>query len=93
MAASPHPSDGTSPSAHASVYQGASKSNCTHQFISGPKLSIKLDDKKFLPWNQKVEGVVKMHKFHLLLVNPTIPQKYASEADHVADVVSEEFEK
>lgn len=46
-------------------------------------LSIKLDEKNFLLWKQQVEGVVIAHKLHRYVVNPTIPQKYASEFDRV----------
>lgn len=77
----------------ASVFQATIGSSSSSHFATGPKLSIKLDDKNFLLWNQQVEGVVKMHKLHRLLVNPVIPAKYASEADRLADVPSDEFEK
>lgn len=56
-------------------------------------LSIKLNDKKFLLWNQQVEGVIIAHKLHRFVVNPIIPQKYASESNRVQDLVTEEYQR
>lgn len=58
-----------------------------------PTLSIKLDDKNFLLWNQQVEGVIASQKLHRFVVNPQIPLKYSSEFDRLNDVVSDAYDK
>jgi histone deacetylase 1/2 len=58
-----------------------------------PKLSIKLNDKNFLLWNQQVEGVIVSQKLHRFVVNPQIPTKYACESDHELDKVSEAYDQ
>lgn len=55
-------------------------------------LSMKLDDKNFLLWNQQVAAVIIAHKLHRVVVNPKIPQKYNSEADRVFDNISDEYQ-
>lgn len=62
-------------------------------FITGPKLSIKLDEKNFLIWNQQVEGVILTHNLHRLLVHPQIPVKFNNTADETANKLSPEYEK
>lgn len=74
MASTPTPEGSPVPSHTASIFQ-ANGASQTSSFVTGPKLSIKLDDKNFLIWNQQVEGVVATHKLHRLLVNPKIPKK------------------
>lgn len=54
-------------------------------------ISVKLDEKNFLLWKQQVEPVIIAHQLHLLLVNPTIPPKYASDADRDSDTVSSTY--
>lgn len=56
-------------------------------------LAIKLDDSNFLLCNQQVEAVIIAHKLHRYVVNPTIPPRYASEADRVLDFQTDEFQK
>ncbi|WJX88788.1 hypothetical protein P8452_70836 [Trifolium repens] len=58
-----------------------------------PKLSIKLDEKNFLLWNQQVEGVIISHKLHRFVVNPQIPPMYNSESDRELDIVSEAYDQ
>lgn len=43
------------------VFQTGSVLRSGSNFVSGPKLSIKLDDKNFLLWNQQVKGVILTH--------------------------------
>lgn len=75
------------------VFQTASSLNFCSNFITGSKLSIKLDDKNFLLWNQQVEGVILTHNFQILLVNAQIPPKYNSTADETHNKVSTEYVK
>lgn len=55
-------------------------------------LSVKQDDKNFLLWTQQVEAVIIAHKLHRFVVNPHIPQKYATETDDVLDLPTDEYE-
>ncbi|KAK2414066.1 hypothetical protein QL285_036702 [Trifolium repens] len=81
-----------SSSSSASLF-GDSTANPSGTVSFAPKLSIKLDDKNFLLWNQQVEGVIISHKLHRFVVNPTIPAKYDSESDREQDKVSEAYDK
>lgn len=56
-------------------------------------LSLKLDEKNYLLWNQQVEGVIITDKLHRFVVNPIIPMKYDTETDRVLNLVSEAYEK
>lgn len=56
-------------------------------------LSIKLDDRNFLPWTQQVEAVIIAHKLHRFVVNPVIPPKYANEANRAADNATAEYQQ
>ncbi|KAI5387765.1 hypothetical protein KIW84_073748 [Lathyrus oleraceus] len=56
-----------------------------------PKLSIKLQEKNFLLWNQQVEEVILSHKLHKMAVNPHIPPMFKSESDR--NIVSEAYEE
>ncbi|MCH95629.1 retrovirus-related pol polyprotein from transposon TNT 1-94, partial [Trifolium medium] len=48
-------------------------------------ITIKLDESNFLSWKQQVEGIIRTHKLHRHLVNPTIPPRYLSVADNAAN--------
>ncbi|PNX63257.1 retrovirus-related Pol polyprotein from transposon TNT 1-94, partial [Trifolium pratense] len=72
---------------------GSSSGNNSGVVNFAPKLSIKLDDKNFLLWNQQVEGVILSNKLHRFVVNPEIPAKYNSESDRELDIVSEAYDK
>ncbi|KAK2402858.1 hypothetical protein QL285_052344 [Trifolium repens] len=72
---------------------GSSSGNTSGTVNFAPKLSIKLDDKNFLLWNQQVEGVILSHKLHRFVVNPQIPAKYASESDRELDQISEAYDQ
>lgn len=56
-------------------------------------LSIKLDEKNYLLWNQQVEAVIIVHKLHRYVINPLIPMKYASEFDREMDLVTDEYQR
>jgi histone deacetylase 1/2 len=56
-------------------------------------LTIKLDEKNFLLWNQQVEGVITAHDLHRFILNPQIPLQYASVEDRVAGKSIEEYRK
>lgn len=58
----------------------------------GPKLSIKLQENKYLLWNQQVEGVILTQKMHKLVVNPQIPLKFKSAQDRIEGTIFEEYE-
>lgn len=75
------------------VLQIGSTLHSSSNFVSRPKLSIKLDDTIFLLWNQKVEGVILTHNLHRLLVNSQVPQKYNSSDDEKLNKVSPEYAK
>ncbi|MCI34606.1 retrovirus-related Pol polyprotein from transposon TNT 1-94, partial [Trifolium medium] len=72
---------------------GSHSGNSSGTVTFAPKLSIKLDDKNFLLWNQQVEGVIISHKLHRFVVNPQIPTKYNSESDRELDIVSEAYDR
>lgn len=56
-------------------------------------LSLKLDDKNFLLWNQQVEGVIDAHKLHRFVVNPVIPTRYAAETNRNLDIATPEYQQ
>lgn len=56
-------------------------------------LSIKLDEKNYLLWNQQVEAVIIAHKLHRFVINPVIPMKYASEYGRELDLVTDEYQR
>lgn len=56
-------------------------------------LSIKLDEKNFLLWNQQVQVVITAHKLHRFLVNPIISILYKTEANHALDLVSDAYQR
>jgi histone deacetylase 1/2 len=58
-----------------STNKESSKSGLTHS------LTIKLDEKNLLLWNQQVNGVITAHNLHRFVVNPEIPLQFASVAD------------
>ena len=60
-------------------------------FLFPQTISEKLTSKNYLFWCSQVEPVIKGHKLHHFLLNPQIPQKYASVADRDADRVSDEY--
>src|ERR1043165_2122062 len=64
----------------------------SHHIVFGPKLSIKLQEKNFLLWNQQVEGIILSHKLHRFVVNPQIPSMFKNEEDRRANVHSNEYE-
>jgi histone deacetylase 1/2 len=72
---------------------GSSSANASGTVHFAPKLSIKLDEKNFLLWNQQVEGVIISHKLHRFVVNPQISPKYNSESDRELDIVSEAYDQ
>jgi histone deacetylase 1/2 len=70
-----------------STNKESSKSGLTHS------LTIKLDEKNFLLWNQQVTGVITAHNLHRFVVNPEIPLQYASVADRLDGKSSDEYQK
>jgi histone deacetylase 1/2 len=83
MAQSPSPS----------LTGASSTANNSGTISFAPKLSIKLNEKNFLLWNQQVEGVIISHKLHRFVVNPQIPAKYASKSDRDLDLISEAYDQ
>ncbi|KAI5398940.1 hypothetical protein KIW84_064351 [Lathyrus oleraceus] len=57
-----------------------------------PKLSIKLQEKNFLLWNQQVEGVNISHKLYKMVVNPHIPPMFKYESGRLENIVYEAYE-
>lgn len=51
-----------------------------------------MNESNFLLWIHKVEGVVIANKLHMFVVNPSIPPKFASEADRRINNFSDEYE-
>lgn len=51
-------------------------------FIFTHFLSIKLNEKNYLLWNQQVKSVITAHESHCMVANPSIPQKNASKNDY-----------
>lgn len=49
------------------------------------QITLKLDEENFRSWKQQIERIIRTHKLHHLLVNPTIPVCYLSEADRSND--------
>ena len=58
-----------------------------------PKLSIKLQEKNLLLWNQQVEGVILSHKLHRMVVNPRIQPILKSKNDRLENCISEAYEE
>ncbi|MCH81099.1 retrovirus-related Pol polyprotein from transposon TNT 1-94, partial [Trifolium medium] len=65
----------------------SAKSGLTHS------LTIKLDEKNYLLWNQQVNGVITAHDLHRFIVNPQIPIQFASIEDRIAEKSSEEYKQ
>ncbi|GAU11134.1 hypothetical protein TSUD_197580 [Trifolium subterraneum] len=63
------------------------KSGLTHS------LTIKLDEKNFLLWNQQVNGVITAHNLHRFVVNPQIPLQYESVEDRLDGKNSDEYQQ
>jgi len=55
-------------------------------------IAEKLDSENYLLWCQQVEPVIKAHKLHHFLVNPSIPLKFKTVADSDANRISPEYE-
>src|SRR4051812_35257942 len=89
MASSPEKSG--SPTSQA-VTQLSPFANSSNHSVFGPKLSIKLQEKNFLLWNQQVEGIILAHKLHRFVVNPQIPPMFKNDEDRRANIRSEEYE-
>jgi histone deacetylase 1/2 len=70
-----------------STNKESSKSGLTHS------LTIKLDEKNFLLWNQQVNGVITAHNLHRFVVNPEIPLQFASVADRLDGKNSDEYQR
>ncbi|PNX57709.1 retrovirus-related Pol polyprotein from transposon TNT 1-94, partial [Trifolium pratense] len=70
-----------------STTKGSSKSGLTHS------LTIKLDEKNYLLWNQQVNGVITAHNLHRFVVNPEIPLQYTSVADRLDGKNSDEYQR
>jgi hypothetical protein len=65
----------------------SARSGLTHS------LTIKLDEKNYLLWNQQVNGVITAHDLHRFVVNPQIPIQFASVEDQIANKSSDEYKK
>jgi histone deacetylase 1/2 len=65
----------------------SSKSGLTHS------LTIKLDEKNYLLWNQQVNGVITAHDLHRFVVNPQIPIQFASVEDRIENKSSDEYKR
>ncbi|WJX96151.1 hypothetical protein P8452_77393 [Trifolium repens] len=92
MATSPHTEDDgtanfTGIANLPNTAKDSSKSGLTHA------LTIKLDEKNFLLWNQQINGVITAHNLHRFVVNPEIPLQYASVADRLEGKNSDEYQK
>lgn len=44
-------------------------------------VTLKLDENTFCSWKQQIEGIIRTHKLHRLLVNPVVPPRYLTEED------------
>jgi len=55
-------------------------------------IAEKLDDSNYLHWKQQIEPVIKSHKLQQFVVNPSIPQRYLTDEDRVANKVNPTFE-
>lgn len=44
-------------------------------------------------WTQQVEAVIIAHKLQRFVVNPIIPQKFATETDRVLNLPTDEYER
>lgn len=52
------------------------------------QITIKLDSKNFLSWKQQVEGVIRGHKLHPFVINPSIPPRFLTVRDRDVDLVN-----
>jgi len=55
-------------------------------------IAEKLDSENYLLWCQQVEPVIKAHKLHHFLVNPSITQKFKTVEDCNANRISVKYE-
>lgn len=74
-----------------STVSGVSSASPSTSFTHA--LSIKLNEKNYLLWNQQVEAVIIAHKLHRYVVNPIIPMKYATEFDREIDLPTDDFQR
>lgn len=72
---------------------GGLPSNTSLAFSAASKLSIRLEEKNFLLWNQQVEGVITSHKLHRLLIDPEIPPQFTTNEDWLNQQYSDKYEK
>ncbi|PNX69613.1 retrovirus-related Pol polyprotein from transposon TNT 1-94, partial [Trifolium pratense] len=79
--------DSTTASDLPTTVKESTKSGLTHA------LTIKLDEKNYLLWNQQVNGVITAHNLHKFVVNPDIPLQFASVTDRLDGKFSEEYQK
>jgi hypothetical protein len=70
-----------------STSKDSSKSGLTHS------LTIKLDEKNYLLWQQQVNGVITAHNLHRFILDSKIPLKFNSDADRLSDTISDEYRK
>jgi len=66
-------------------------SSSTTPIIFSYVISEKLSDTNFLVWKQQVEPVIKAHRLHRYLVNPSIPLQFLSLADHELGIENPEY--
>ena len=55
-------------------------------------IAEKLDDSNYLHWKQQIELVIKSHKLQRFVINPSIPQRYLTDEDRVANKVNPAYE-
>ena len=55
-------------------------------------IAEKLDDFNYLHWKQQIEPVIKSHKLQRFVVNPSIPQRYLTDEDRIANKVNPAYE-
>ncbi|RZB65892.1 hypothetical protein D0Y65_041808 [Glycine soja] len=75
----------SSPPPQPSLSTNASSKSLVHS------VSQKLHAKNYLLWIQQVEPVIHSHHLEGYIVNPQIPQKYASIEDQDANQVTNEY--
>ena len=49
------------------------------------QITLKLNENNFRSWKQQVEGIIRTHKLHRLLMSPIVPPRYLTEADREND--------
>lgn len=59
----------------------------------GINISIKLQEKSYLLWNQQVENVILAQRVHKVVVNPWVPQKFKMTQDQAEGNVYDEYEE